>query len=398
MEITPLSKSRYGVWEKCHKRAAFEYIDKIRPAAGPAAGLGKKLHALRRRVLMGTLNLDTAVRHLDKNAQDILYESIMMDEYGGYPNQYFEKDIKIGMDSTLARRGNKAVARAILDRIIPIDKECMVIEDLKTGRWIVDDVFERHLYVLAYIVAYGPTEVIEFIRTYPQVKTTERWHYVREESQDYRIFGYSYRCVEDNEILNLWDWFLEKWREVCLSSPEPNPGDNCLNWYGSPCYFLDKNCPISFYAPAEMSEHQMIGNAPLDALVQVRRSGALATLPEDVIAAAYIAVKSIQSGLSEVENKVKDWCNINKRTFKIGADEYGWSETPGEIWQKGKIIEFLQSQGVDTYGLGKAVNISRSSLSNLPKEHHHFIGSILETFVLEGKRDKKTFGKVTNGQ
>ena len=130
MELTPLSKSRYGVWEKCHWRAASEYIDKIRPAAGPAASLGRKLHALRRRVLIGTLNLDTAVRKLDKAAQDILYESIMMDEYGGYPNQYFEKDIKIGMDSTLARRGNKAVARAILDRIIPIDKEC-----LKTVFW-----------------------------------------------------------------------------------------------------------------------------------------------------------------------------------------------------------------------------------------------------------------------
>jgi len=394
MELTPLSKSRYGVWEKCHWRAASEYIDKIRPAAGPAAALGRKLHALRRRVLIGTLNLDTAVKKLDKAAQDILYESIMMDEYAGYPFQEFEKDIKIGMNGSLACRGNKAVARAIIDRIIPTDRNHVVIEDLKTGRWIVDDVFERHLYVLAYIIAYRPTDYIEFIRTYPQVKQIQRWHYERaDDRRDY----FAYRCLEDNETINLWDWFLEKWRDVCLSSPDPNPGDQCLNWYGAPCYFLDKNCPISFYAPAEMS-NEVVGDLPLKALVQVRRSDAIAALPVDVIAAAYVAVKSIQSGLSDVEKKVKDWCKINKQTFKIGIDEYGWSETLGEIWQKGMIIEFLQDQGVNTYGLGKAVNISRSSLNSLPKEHHHLIDTILESFVLEGNRGKSTFGKVTNEQ
>ena len=240
--LEPYSKSKLGVIRKCPWRAYQEYIRKIRPPKNLAAERGIALHSFTRLIKQGKWELFHGFDRLpDPDDQTILAKAVNMAPDDGV----WEIHIRANKRGYAVRRGG--YIHGIMDNVT-FTPQSVIVTDLKFGRWVYDDEFERNLYAFLGVVCADNadnipwaktvgTYDITFQRIYPSLDKVTSWDYTwKKQGWDYSVTGPD----GFEQDVNLLEWLTQEVEAVKNIEPLPNPGPHCLNWYGEPCWFLDQ--------------------------------------------------------------------------------------------------------------------------------------------------------------
>ena len=78
----------------------------------------------------------------------------------------------------------------------------------------------------------------------------------------------------------------------------------------------------------------------------------------------------------------------------MGEDKYGWTTTPTREVNVPEALAILTAAAMPTQDMAKAVNISYSSLSKLPKRKYGELKELLLTYCVNEVDSKPKWGKV----
>jgi hypothetical protein len=182
-----------------------------------------------------------------------------------------------------------------------------------------------------------------------------------------------------SEIDPILEYILVKNDTVLTTELHANPGRHCTHWYGKPCQFFGKECPLN--------DNKLISNDLPAILDNNKYSKALQDfdnglpLTTETAGDCYYAIQQMQHFLSQAEKKIEHWSE-NHGPIKVGKSSFGWKNTYKYEVDKTYALETILDQEFPMDILPKIVSISKSSIAKLSKKKYGDLRELLETFAI----------------
>jgi len=346
MDLGVLSKSTVATAEMCAWKAYAHKVLKLPSTANIYARNGQDAHALWGEVLSGKLPLEEAMAKAPNNEVAQLTKLAVMNEpLTNVLGQQFEIYTEVDEDHVWLTRSGKGLVCGFTDKEgIDASDNWWFVEDLKTGRWEYDDPFERDLYVYLSSRRHG-LRPIKFVRYFCRSGNAQVYHYSEEDISG-RVTDTVFATVE----------------KIRAMSPDPNPGEHCENWFGSPCQFLGNQCPAASDVPSLVGSNLPADKASLgQAFLMVLNN----EIDPETASRAYSACQHLQGALDTVMNRVKE--HARQAPIRVGDQLLGWNPRHQYVVEKTFVLEALMDAGVPASDIARAVSISKTSLMRLPR-------------------------------
>jgi hypothetical protein len=356
MDLGVLSKSTVATARMCPWRAYAHKVLHLPSVANIYAKNGQDAHALWGEVLSGKLSLEDAmIKASNDEVAHLTKLAVMNEPLTSVLGQQFEVYTEVDADHVWLTRSGKGLVCGFTDKEgIDASDDWWFVQDLKTGRWEHDDPFERDLYVYLSYRRHG-ARPIKFIRYFCRSGNAQVYHYSTDDITG-RVTDTVFSTIE----------------EVKAMSPDPNPGEHCENWFGSPCQFLGNQCPAATDVPSLVGSNLPADKASLG-------QGFLMVLNGDVdpesASRAYSACQQLQGAIDTVLGRVKDFAR--ESPIRVGDQLLGWNPRHSYSVDKTFVLETLMDAGVPASDIARAVSISKSSLMHLPR----YLGKTKDTLL-----------------
>lgn len=384
MYLVPLSKSTYQNFLLCPWAAhAFKNLG-IESETSEAAQIGVDTHALIAEVLLG--NVSEAAIDIFAGSEDIAtythnaltyFPRPTLDD--GSPAQYFvEQKIMVDRNGRITEYRSEALLIGFLDLLWRVDTDRAYVRDWKTGNWEKTSKPESHMYAVLGRAFFPGVKRLTFelcfVKSGNSYKTEYHW------SDDDRTCSVTYHDGNEDVVFSDYDPILEYWnvriKQIEDTPCTPVPGDHCTRWYGKPCQFLGKGCPLNDIDPREQSDLPVSFKSP-------EYTKALASIIKDEPITAQIASNGLyamirmEEYLKHAKQRIMDWSRDNGQ-IKIGPSVYGWTNRTVYDVDSVFVINALIENEVPFEDW--PVNISKSSIAKLPKNKYREVRDLLETF------------------
>lgn len=356
----------------------------IESETSEAAQTGVDCHQLIADVLLGKVPEDAIdifaqnedVAYLTKEALNNFPRPT--DESGAIANYFVEQKIMADKNGNITDIKSEAIVHGFMDLTWRINATKAKTRDWKSGAWEKINKPESHLYaVLTRAIFPGITEVefeLCFLKSGHILTTTYEWR------DNYCHI--TYPDGTDEDIYSDYDPVLEYWnvriKQIEDTPCIPVPGNHCTRWYGKPCQFLNKGCPLNEIDPKHNAGLPVGFKGP-------EYSKALASIIKDepitneLASNGLYAIMRMEEYLKHAKNRIMDWSKDNG-SIRIGNNVYGWTN---------RVVYDVDSQfAISTLIEHEVpfedwpVNISRTSISKLPKRKYKEVREILETFAV----------------
>lgn len=379
MKLDPLSKSSYKRFLTCPwlahaiKNLGFE------DAYGAAAAWGVAFHELIAEVLAGRLTLEQAMaKAQDEEMATMLDRTLILIPQVG-PDAKVEEHVLVDKNGKRTNKEDKAVAHGYLDLMDPQDDDLVDITDWKTGRWVKDDPFERHMYggLLAHAV-YPKARIIRFRLRYTRTDEVLESVYTWEDKNNLHILapdGKESRMHDAKGPMNAWIAAIRN--QIRQTKAEPRPGEWCTKHYGRPCVFNGTLCPLSQNADKAL-EAFVLQKDPIQALMAARNG----VITKSTAGLVFQAIGQMETVLGNIKKAVEEWSKENG-DFKVGESVYGWQSKRKHKVDATFALETLFEAGLSYEEISRAVNISRTSLHRLSKRDYPDLREALELGISE---------------
>lgn len=385
MFLKPLSKSTYQNFLLCPWAAhAFKNLG-IESETSDAAQLGVDAHALIAEVLLNNVaeaSIDIfakseEVAELTKSALDFPRPT----DSDGNPAQYFvEQKIMADKHGKITDLRSEAIIHGFEDLLWRFDADAAFVRDWKSGLWEKINKPESHLYaVLCRAFFPGVTKVsfeLCFLRSGNMYTTVYEW---RDGGKTCEI---EYPDGTGEVLYSDYDPILEYWnvriKQIEDTPCVPVPGNHCTRWYGKPCQFLNRGCPLNEIDPREQSDLPVSFKGP-------EYTKALASIIKDeqitveTASNGLYAIHRMEEYLKYAKQRIMDWSKDNG-PITIGTSKYGWTNRVAHEVDRVFAIETLMENGVPIEDW--PINISKSSISKLPKRKYREVRELLDTFAV----------------
>ena len=394
MKLIPLSKSTYATFVVCpfkanaHKNLGYPRQPTV------LASRGKLVHHYREKISNSEMTLDQARSQItDPEVAMLVEKAVTEDPYSDYLDQLSEAHVKIDAEGNSVETDDEAAAYGYMDRVIFAESE-LVIDELKTGSMEFDDVFERHLYAGLLARAAQPVYsrirfVRHFCRSGRRFEYLYEWKKRRDGTHSLKVThpDGSVRTIRGRHSNPMVVYLQKILSRIDKTGPVARPGDHCRNWFGSPCQFYGNICPQSLKLPSLVSGSFNLASQQ-KAFLSFLRSQTPAeylSLENTSAAMALDAVHQIDSGLKEVEKRIREWSHVNGH-IQLRNELYGWEERQDPVIDKSQALRFLFDSGLGMDEIAKAVNISKSSIEKLPRSYQTLKDAALGMFQTVSKR------------
>jgi hypothetical protein len=380
MILTPLSKSTYGTFEKCAWKAHAHKNLKLESKPGPAAIIGSETHSLIEAILKGEMTFSD-VSEVASSPEIVSWiQRALAYPWPENSELFIERHGMIGSDGQLVDSEDKAILHGYMDVFWRQYEDTARFRDWKTGTWAVWNEFESHLYALGTKCHFpGVTKVIAelcYLRTGQVIRTCYEWKdndtyciIIKDDGSKDILWG------EQNPIL---EYFLVRIKQIESTEPIPTPGKHCMNWYGTPCQFLGKECPLTdsqmvTTISKELEDPRRFTKAIKDVL-----SGK--PLNHQKASDAYYAIQQMQGLMLSAEKTVQEWSKENGPIL-VGDSMYGWKKGIRYQVDVPYVLEKLLDANIPIEDLAKALNVSKTSISRLGKEYKDIKNTLLREAV-----------------
>lgn len=394
MQLVPLSKSTFSNFELCAFAAHMFKNLGVDSESSEAAQIGTDVHTLIEELYRGNL-LESAIDIFAPTDEvaDLVKRAMTwpkpMDEDNN-PAQFFvEQYVMIDRRGQITEYKTDGILHGYTDVLWRYSPSRGRVVDWKSGRWEKINKEESHLYALLCKAFFpGITEVdfeLRFVRSGNTLKTLYRWnddntcHITYPDGRDEILWG------EQDPILEFW---LARIRRIEATPPIPTPGSHCTRWYGKPCQFLNKECPLNDISPKDNLIIPEAFRGP-------NYSQALASIIKDeeitpeLAANGLYAVQRLEEYLKYAKERIMDWSKENTKTIKIGTSLYGWRNRVVYDVDKEFTIQTLIENEVPFNEW--PINISKSSINKLSKRKYREVREILDTFAIYAADTKSQF-------
>lgn len=390
MILSPLSKSTWSTFEKCPWKAHAHKNLGMPSEAGPAAEMGVVVHDIIAKVLKGEVSLSSVdIISPSDEATDLVKRYTLFDDFKD--NQLFvEERAMVDEFGKKTELECQAIIHGFLDVFWRESAEVARFKDWKTGRWEQWNPFESHVYALATRASFpGVTKVkaeLCFLRSGNSIVTEYEWQ------ENDRL------CLvtQNGKTSQLWsekdpilEYVLVRIDQILVTDPEPRPGSHCSNWYGKPCQFFGKECPLT---PKEDLMRQTMpvlstGSRYAKALGVLLKGDKVTPM---VASDGLYAVQQMKQIVSQAEDRIKEWSRDNG-PIAVGKSYYGWKSILEYKVDIPFVIQTLMDHNVPFEDWGRVVNVSKTSIGRLPKREYGEVRSLLETFAVEPAKGKERF-------
>ena len=395
MNVKRMSKSLWERFLLCPCHADLEHNQGLgRDRRNESAARGARVHELMAAIRKGKSSVNDLFNvEKDPETCAIVLLAVGNDPFRGRDGDWsIEERIELNESGEIVPYGGVYIG--ILDRmgIIKNAPDVVEIEDLKTSKMHRHSEFETHMYVWLASRAYPNHRRFAFTYFYPVVKQSYRTEYTIEDGK-LRIqhFGWDHTLLTE-EVYDYDDTFFLQYFKTKKdmmegTDPDPSPGWQCENWYGSPCPFLDNECPVTRDMLTSNLPAAYPKDTPFAALTPEQKSGfafqsllrgyPIEQAEPDMVAAAYHGVSALRAACNSINALIKKWVELG-RTFRFGQDTYGIVHDL-KIDQR-RALEMLAEAGVELDDLAKAVSVSKTGLNRLPRKKY---GDLAERIISE---------------
>lgn len=394
MLLQPLSKSTYTNFLRCPWKAHAHKNLGIPSISGPAAIFGVKTHELIAAVLLGQVKFDEIdiYAESDEMAEMTRFAVSYLTAFVG-PDLFVEQYALVGPNGKLIDMESMAMSHGYLDALFRESAARARFWDWKTGRFEAWNEMESHLYALAARAFFpGITEVVAelvFLRSGNVLQTTYQWEddnticlVTKPDGSQHQLWS------ETDPIL---EYVLVRIDEILATKPEPRPGSHCRNWYGQPCQFFNKECPLFSRPDMERNLPEIVVNPSYaQALASVLRGE---EIDESLASKGLFAVEQMEEFLAHAKDRIKDWSRKNG-PITVGKTKYGWSRTVESEVDLPFVINTLMEFDVPLEDWGKILSVSKTSIKHLPKREYPEVRSLLDSFAITPKPGKPKFGEI----
>lgn len=310
------------------------------------------------------------------------------------PTLFVEERVMIDSFGNLTDLEVNAIIHGFLDVLWRQSAKVGRFRDWKSGYWEAYNEFESRCYALLTRAFFpGVTTVIAelcYLRTGHVIRTEYEW-------QDNNQI-----CIvtQDGVSQQLWsetdpilEYMLVRLDQILMTEAKPRPGGHCSNWYGKPCQFFMKECPLT-PKDAQMDYALPIIADSIDyanSLADVCRGK---DLTSKLASDGYYAIQQMKQFLANAEERIEEFATKHG-PIMVGNTPYGWKKSQEYEVDKKYVIEALIRDDVPIEDWDKIINISKTSLSKLSKKKYGDLRDELEAFAVKTLEGKTKFGKIT---
>jgi hypothetical protein len=365
--LFPLSKTSYGVFQKCPWHLYATKILGLKDGDSAAASAGRQVHDWRAKILSGATDYESTLAEIsDPEVSGLLAQTIAKSVYS---------DV---LDQKLEQHYQNELVHGYIDRSGRLNNSRLFVEDLKTGRWELDDPMERDIYsVLVWDNDATPeTEDLMFV-----------YFYCRS--------GQHYEHIYNREDIDTArERIAQAITEIAEASPDPNPGAHCLSWYGQPCAFHGQECPLSADVPALIDATLPVEMAAIGLAFMAIYRGELEVIPPSIASFALQGVQQVQAAAKIVEETLKNWSDENG-PIEIGEDKFGWNPVSDYDVDKTFALQAMLSSDMPIDEIAKIVNLSKTAIERISKRRYPDLRqSILDLAISQTDGTKRRFGRI----
>jgi len=179
---------------------------------------------------------------------------------------------------------------------------------------------------------------------------------------------------------------------VTAARPDPRPGPHCRNYYGQPCTFWLRGCPIAdrldeYYRVSLAMDDggQAFGNL-------VRTHAPPGVMSEDTARHSLQALLGVEADVQHAREALRQYCR-EQGSIRVGLTTYGWRTKKRLIPRKADVLRSLHEQGYTWEEIALCLNMSETSLRHLGKRR---FGSLSDdiAFLLCDQEDVEEWGPV----
>lgn len=381
MLIRTFSKSFYETFNRCAAHAALEleHGREVKTRSEQQAQ-GNIFHYLQ--ALEGCLELMDAMEICDDEAI-ANWLAWTRNNYSPVESAHYEKALAADRSGNISRWGSRFLG-AIIDRVGTVEDR-VLITDWKTGRVMVKNEIEPLLSTyLVKLNLYPMENRFQFDYVYPRLETVDSVYITYKTDRTVLFEWQDYREeIKARGQDPLFKKIMEVISEVEGSDGAATPGPHCDNWYGAPCRFLGKECPLAEFMPDVYQWHDIENRVtgqimelpeaqrPGAAFMAILRGYPIEKTPE-IMSLAYVGSQQLTGGASKVMGQIREYCKETRLPIEVGGEKYGYQLV--ESIDTEKALRLLLAKA-DVEDVAKAVSISPSSLKRLGVRKH---GDLIE--------------------
>jgi hypothetical protein len=285
---------------------------------------------------------------------------------------------------------SQAILHGFMDLAWRESVEKVRVRDWKTGKWEKADIDESNLYALLGRAMFPGSSEVDFELCYPKsgniIKTSYKW------VDDNKTCIITSPDGDENELYSDYDPILEYWhtriKQIEDTPCVPTPGSHCTRWYGRPCQFLGKGCPLNDVDPRETANLPAEFQSPEygKALASIIRGDVISPT---VASTGLYAIQRMKEFLRQAEGRIQDWSKDNG-SIKIGDSSYGWKNRVVYDVDSEFVINTLINSDIPMSDW--PISITKTSISKMPKKKYKTTRELLESFAVYPKESKPQFG------
>jgi hypothetical protein len=311
------------------------------------------------------------------------------------PQIFVEQYVMVDSQGRATDLKSEAITHGYLDLMWRETAQTARFRDWKSGRWEYWNEFESHAYALATRAFFpGVTRVVAelcFLRTGHIIRTEYEW-------QDDNTM-----CLvtkNDGSQEQLWsetdpilDYIIVRIDNVLTTKLHAKPGPHCSNWYGRPCQFFGKECPLNHKDLIQRNLPEMVETPEFaKALADVIKG---CDLTPSLASNGLYAIQQMEHFLEEAKERIKEYSK-NHGPILIGDSKYGWQKTIKHDVDIPYVINVLLDNEVPIDEWSRLVSISKTSISKLPKRQFGEVRELLEAFAITPSEGKPRFAEIKN--
>jgi hypothetical protein len=300
-------------------------------------------------------------------------------------------------DHGKATKKRDEILGGYVDRIHRWANGVVNVTDFKSGWMEIDFPEERYYYVLLAMSKYPDAKQIEFAYLYGRTGKYELWLYdiksKNEIIETHPDGKHTTHRFKENPFLFYARHALDKIRALEVI---PNPGPHCESWFGAPCQFFGKECPLT-------QENLPAAIEGAVDLVEGQKGETLAMLQgiidgtvtdKALIEKAYAGHQQLAAWLKKLEKAIKGWSEKNG-PIRIGESDYGWFTVPERVTDKVAALDEMLRSDMTIEEIAKVVSIAPTSIDkNISKRQHPMIREYLLKSVIDTVDSKPKFGPI----
>jgi hypothetical protein len=401
MILQPLSKSHWQTFLKCPWKAHCHKNLRIPSLTSRAGEIGREAHALIDAVLKGSLSFS----EIGQVADDPEVVSLAQNAFSfpdpqtedGKPTQLFtEQYVMLDDQGKKTDMKAKAILHGYLDVLWRASATVAHFRDWKSGRWEQWDEFENFDYALMAKSFFPGVETVIselcFLRSGNVLRAEYHW----EDNDTFCLVTKPDGSQEQlwSDIDPLLEYFLVRIDTVLTTEPLPRPGKHCSNWYGTPCQFFGKECPLNAAKTLDNSVPELIKTNFGKALAEIIKGD---NLTKQLASDGYYGIQQLKSILNQAEKRIEEWSK-NNGPIVVGETKYGWKSRTNAKVDVPYVLETLINSGIPIEEWSPIFSVSKSSIKRLSKRSYGDIREQLEAFAITEKRGEPKFQALNNNE